>query len=350
MPTLILADFLGIWPLGIWDFQFAAPLWLLAPLLILPVWLMRRRLPVSVLVIPGAAAWTAGRRLSVRRWPYAAAVLGFVFLAVALARPQRIDDRRVIRGEGYDIVLALDLSTSMLAEDGILDGRQVNRLEALTPVIEAFIRQRPADRIGLVVFSGRAYTLAPLTHDHAWLGRQLARLRIGLIEDGTAIGDGLGLALSRLTQTATTDAPRAGAFAILLTDGANNKGQLTPAQATALATAKKVPVYTIGVGRDGIVPFPAFNDAGQRVGTGRMRSDLDETELRRIAADTGGRYFRADDPDTSTAAFRAIDQTQKITFDARSQLLTTELYFWPAAVSAACLFLASLARLRRSES
>lgn len=335
-------------PLPIGDFQFAAPLWFLAPLLLLPVWLLRRRQPVSVFVIPSAAAWTAGRRLSVRRWPYALAALGLILLAIALARPQRIDDRRVIRGEGYDIVLALDLSTSMLAEDGVRDGRQVNRLEALTPVIEAFIRNRPSDRIGLVVFSGRAYTMAPLTHDHAWLGRQLARIRIGLIEDGTAIGDGLGLALSRLTQTATTDAPRAGAFAILLTDGANNKGQLTPVQATTLATAKKIPVYTIGVGRDGIVPFPTFNEAGQRIGTGRMMSDLDETELRRIAATTGGKYFRADDPDATNAAFRAIDETQKITFDARSQLLTTELYFWPAAAAAFCLFLTALTRLRRS--
>lgn len=349
IPTLLLADPFGIWPLGIRDFQFASPLWLLAPFLLLPVWLLRRRQPVSVLVIPSAAAWTAGRRLSVRRWPYALAALGLVLLSIALARPQRIDDRRVIRGEGYDLVLALDLSTSMLAEDGVRDGRQVNRLEALTPVIEAFIRNRPADRIGLVVFSGRAYTMAPLTHDHAWLGRQLARIRIGLIEDGTAIGDGLGLALSRLTQTATSDAPRAGAFAILLTDGANNRGQLTPVQATALATAKKIPVYTIGVGRDGIVPFPTFNDAGQRIGTGRMMSDLDETELRRIAADTGGKYFRADDPDATNAAFRAIDETQKITFDARAQLLTTELYFWPATAAAVCLLLTSLPLLRRGK-
>jgi Ca-activated chloride channel family protein len=340
-------------PLSLGEYQLAAPLWLLAPLLLLPIWLLRRRLPVSVLVIPAAAAWSSGRRLSARRWPWLLAALALVLLSLSLARPQRIDDRRVIRGEGYDLVLALDLSKSMLAEDGVRDGRQVNRLEALTPVIEAFIRQRPADRIGLVVFSGRAYTLAPLTHDHAWLGRQLARLRIGLIEDGTAIGDGLGLALTRLTQATRdnpSDAPRAGAFAVLLTDGANNRGQLTPAQATTIAKAKKIPVYTIGVGRDGIVPFPTFNDAGQRVGTGRMMSDLDESELRRIAADTGGLYFRADDPDATENAFGSIDRTQKVTYDARSQLLTTELYFWPATAATACLFLASLARLRRPSS
>jgi Ca-activated chloride channel homolog len=344
---------LSIPPLSLGDFQFARPLWLLVPLVLLPVWLARRRLPVSVLVIPSAAAWTAGTRLTVRRWPYYLAAAALVFLSAALARPQRIDDHQVIKGEGYDIVLALDLSTSMLSEDGVRDGRQVNRLEALTPVIEAFIRQRPADRIGLVVFSGRAYTLAPLTHDHAWLGRQLARLRIGLIEDGTAIGDGLGLALTRLTQAERdhqSEAPRAGAFAIVLTDGANNRGQLTPAQATSIATAKKIPVYTIGVGRDGIVPYPVFDEAGRRTGTGRMMSDLDETELRRIAADTGGLYFRADAPDAAENAFRAIDRSQKITFDARSQLLTTELYFWPAALGSLCLALVALTRIGRPAS
>ncbi len=345
----LIASFLS--PLSLGQYQLAAPLWLLGPLLLLPVWLLRRRLPVSVLVIPAAAAWSSGRSLSARRWPWLLAAFALVLVAISLARPQRIDDRRVIRGEGYDLVLALDLSTSMLAEDGIRDGRQVNRLEALTPVIEAFIRQRPADRIGLIVFSGRAYTLAPLTHDHAWLGRQLARLRIGLIEDGTAIGDGLGLALTRLTQAirdTPSDAPRAGAFAILLTDGANNRGQLTPVQATSIAKAKKIPVYTIGVGRDGIVPYPTFNETGQRIGTGRMMSDLDESELRRIASDTGGLYFRADDPDATENAFRAIDRTQKVTYDARSQLLTTELYFWPASLACVCLFLATLPRLRRT--
>jgi len=343
----VLPPFFSTLPLWA-DHQLAEPLWLLAPLLFLPVWMLRRRLAVSVLVVPSAAAWSTGHRLFVRRWPFALAGTALVLLCVALARPQRIDDRRVIRGEGYDLVLALDLSSSMLAEDSVLDGRNVNRLVALTPVIEAFIRQRPADRIGLVVFSGRAYTLAPLTHDHAWLGRQLARLRIGLIEDGTAIGDGLGLALSRLTQAATNDAPRAGAFTILLTDGANNRGQLTPAQATALATARKIPVYTIGVGRDGIVPFPVFDDAGRRTGTGRMMSDLDDSALRRIAAETGGRYFRADDPDATKAAFRAIDENQKITFDARAQLLTTELYAWPAAAAALCLLLSAFGLRFRS--
>ncbi len=339
----LLPAFLHDLALPLWgQYRLAAPLWLLA-LLLLPLasWLRRRR-PVSVLLIPHAAAWAAPRAPAVRRWPvrlgYAAAGLAIL----ALARPQRIDDTRVVRGEGYDLVVAIDLSTSMYAEDSVVDGRRVNRLEALKPVLEAFIRRRPADRIGFVAFAGRAYTLAPLTHDHDWLARQVARLRIGLIEDGTALGDGLGLALARLQRARSeADAPRAGAFVVLMTDGANNRGQLAPAQAAALAKARGVPVFTIGVGRDGLVPFPAFDEQGRRVGMTRRMSDLDPAALRQIATETGGLYFRAEDPDAANAAFAEIDRAQKITFDQTTQVLATELYAWPAALAALLLALAT---------
>lgn len=346
-----------IWPLGMWDsrfaigaYQLAAPAWLLA-LLLLPflAWLRLRR-PVSVSLIPSAAAWAAPRPPASRRWPLWCAGLAFVLLVVALARPQRIDDRSIIRGEGYDLVLALDLSTSMYAEDSQINGRRVNRLEALKPILEAFIRQRPSDRIGFVAFAGRAYTLAPLTHDHEWLARQIARLRIGLVEDGTAIGDGVGLALTRLARAhsrADSEAPRAGSFVILLTDGANNRGQLTPPQAAALAQAQGVPVYTIGVGRDGLVPFPVFDDSGRRIGTRNMPSDLDTTALRDLAQATGGKFFRADDPAAANAAFAAIDSAQKITFDQTTRILATELFAWPAGASGLLLLGALPVLLRR---
>ena len=329
--------------------QLAAPLWLLA-LLALPLvaWLRRRR-PVSVLLIPHAAAWAAPRAAPACRWPVQLAYAAAVSLVFALARPQRIDDTRVIRGEGYDIVVAIDLSTSMFAEDSVVDGRRVNRLEALKPVLEAFIRRRPSDRIGFVAFAGRAYTLAPLTHDHDWLARQVARLQIGLIEDGTALGDGLGLALARLQRARSdSDAPRAGAFVILMTDGANNRGQLTPDQAAALAKSRAVPVFTIGVGRDGLVPFPAFDEQGRRVGMTRRMSDLDPAALRKIASETGGKFFRAEDPDAATEAFSAIDRAQKISFDQSTQVLATELYAWPACAAAGLLLFGMLPLLRRS--
>lgn len=331
------------------DGQLAQPAWLLA-LLALPflLWLRRRR-PTPVLLIPGAAAWAAPRPPASLRWPVWVATLGYILLIGALARPQRIDDRTIIRGEGYDLVLALDLSTSMYAEDSMRDGQRINRLEALKPILEAFILRRPADRIGFVAFSGRAYTLAPLTHDHAWLAKQIARLRIGLIEDGTAIGDGIGLALTRLARAREEDgAGRAGSFVILLTDGAHNRGELTPAQAVALAKARQVPVYTIGVGRDGLVPFPMIDASGRRIGTRNVPSDLDIQTLRQIADATGGQFFRADDPATASSAFAAIDRAQKISFDQTTHLLATELYPWPASVAGVLLLLSLPALLRRS--
>ncbi|CAM2834293.1 VWA domain-containing protein [Rariglobus hedericola] len=320
-----------------------SPFWLLALLLIPGVMWFRRRRSVPVLLVPFAAAWHRPSLASTSRWPAGLAVLGLVLLIVALARPQRVEDKREIRTEGYDIMLAIDLSGSMLAEDYEKGDVRINRLEAIKPVIKAFITQRPSDRIGIVVFSGRAYTLAPLTFDHDWLARQVERLKIGLIEDGTAIGDGLGLALTRLEQAAREQAGRRqGAFAVLLTDGANNRGALTPMQSAAVAKSRGIPVYTIGAGRDGIVPFPVFDQQGERIGYRRVTSDLDQSTLIEIANLTGGRSYRADDSKTIESAFKAIDRAQKIEFQAKSYLITTELFVWLAAPGLACLLLAAL--------
>jgi Ca-activated chloride channel family protein len=219
----------------------------------------------------------------------------------------------------------------------------INRLQAIKPVIQAFIEKRPADRIGVVLFSGRAYTMAPLTFDHDWLAKQLERVRIGMIEDGTAIGDGLGVSLTRLEQAKReSGGKRQGAFIVLLTDGANNRGALTPAQATDLAKSRGIPVYTIGAGQDGLVPFPVFDDKGRKIGYRRVAADLDEGALREIATATGGQFFRAFDTDTAEAAFKAIDKAQKIEFQAKSYLLTTELFTWAAAPGISVLLLAGI--------
>jgi Ca-activated chloride channel family protein len=311
------------------------PLWLLVlPLIFTAVWLRGRR-SVSVVLVPFAAAWHRSSMGSVSRWPAGLALTGLVLLTGALARPQRVEDKREVRSQGYDIVLAIDLSGSMLAEDYERDGERINRLQAIKPVIQAFINDRPNDRIGIVVFSGRAYTLAPLTFDHDWLARQTERLRIGLIEDGTAIGDGLGVALTRLQQAAReNDGHRQGAFIVLLTDGANNRGALSPQQATDIAKSRGIPVYTIGAGRDGIVPFPVFDERGNKVGMRGLPSDLDEGALRDISSATGGQFFRAAETGTIKSAFKAIDRAQKIEFQAKSYLLTTELFWWLAAPGA----------------
>ena len=320
-----------------------SPLWLLALLLLPAVLWLRGRRAVPVLLVPFAAAWHRPSLTSVSRWPAGLALLGLILLIVALARPQRVEDKREVHTQGYDIMLSIDLSGSMLAEDYEKDGDPINRLQAIKPVIQAFIDRRPNDRIGIVVFSGRAYTLAPLTFDHDWLSRQVARLKIGLIEDGTAIGDGLGIALTRLNQAAREEGTqRKGAFVVLLTDGANNRGTLSPDQAMQIAKNRAIPVYTMGAGRDGLVPFPVFDQNGNRLGTRRMPSDLDQNTLITIAQTTGGHYYRVDDTKAIESAFSAIDRTQKIEFQSKSYLLTTELFTWVAAPGLGCLLLSAL--------
>ncbi len=320
-----------------------SPFWLLA-LLALPLALWLRSLRrVPVFVIPFAAAWHRPGLGPRTRLPNILAALGLILLIVALARPQKIEDKREVRSQGYDLILAIDLSTSMRAEDFERNGQPINRLQAIKPVIQAFIQQRPQDRIGMVIFSGRAYTLAPLTFDHDWLSRQTERLRIGMIEDGTAIGDGLGIALTRLEQSQReTDSKRQGAFVILMTDGANNKGALEPLAAADIAKARNIPVYTIGAGREGYARTPVYDENNNLIGYDRRRSDLDEPTLREIAKRTGGKYFRADDNRTAENAFKAIDRAQKIEFQAKSYLLTTELFPWLATPSLALLFIAAL--------
>jgi hypothetical protein len=251
---------------------------------------------VPVLIVPFAAAWHRPSLIRTSRVPVSLATIGLALLIVGLARPQRVESRQEVRAEGYDLMLAIDLSGSMQAEDFERDGERINRLQTIKPVIQAFISDRPSDRIGIVVFSGRAYTLAPLTFDHAWLGRQVERLKIGLIEDGTAIGDGLGVALARLEQPARAaeGGRRLGAFVVLLTDGANNRGTLTPPQATEIARARNIPVYTIGAGRDGFVPFPVFDDKCNKIGYQRRPSDLDESALREVLEKLPKHAFIAD--------------------------------------------------------
>lgn len=336
----------GVWNVGIWDCQFAEPVWFSA-LLVIPllVWLRGRR-RVAVLLVPFAASWHRPSLTAASRWPLIFAAVGLGLLIIALARPQRVEDRHEVNTKGYDIMLAIDLSGSMLAEDYEAGGERINRLQAVKPVIQAFIENRRNDRIGIVIFSGRAYTLSPLTFDHDWLRKQTDRLKLGMIEDGTAIGDGLGVALTRLEQDKRLDqGRRQGAFVVLMTDGANNRGALAPQQAAAIAKSRGIPVYTIGTGRSGIVPMPVFDEQGNKIGLRRMLSDLDENALREIATMTGGHYYRAAESDTIKEAFAAIDRAKKIEFQSKSFLITTELFPWVASPGITVLLLgAFLAR------
>jgi Ca-activated chloride channel family protein len=313
------------------SFRIADPVWLLALAAIpLVIWL-RGRSRVPVLLVPFAASWHRQSIAAAATLAPALAVAGLILVVGALSRPQRVEDKREVRSHGYDIILAIDLSGSMLSEDYEKDGERINRLQAIKPVIQAFIERREADRIGVVLFSSKAYTLSPLTTDHAWLSKQLERVKIGLIKDGTAIGDALGVALTRLDQSSRlADGRRKGAFIVLLTDGANNMGTIAPMQAAQLAKARGIPIYTIGAGKDGMVPYPIFDDKGRKVSYTYIPADLDEDALKDIAETTGGHFYRAADTDTIESAFTSIDSNQKIEFQAKSYLLTTELFAWLA--------------------
>jgi Ca-activated chloride channel family protein len=322
---------------------FHDPLWLLL-LMLLPmvVWLRRRR-SVPALVVPGAHEWHSPGATPSALWPILCAYAGCALLILALARPQIFVPLEDHQRRGYDLIIAIDLSTSMYAEDFQRGATTTNRLQAVKPIIAAFINQRPDDRIGIVVFGGRAYTFAPLTFDHEWLRKQSARLSIGLIEDGTAIGDAIGVALRRLREGwKDKQAPqREGSFIVLLTDGSSNKGSLDPRQAAKLAAEDGVAIYTIGAGAEGMVPMPIFDYAGNRTGTEMRESEIDSLLLRDVAEATGGLFFRATDANAIRDAFASIDEAQKIDFAASPPLVSRELFYLFALIGVGLLGLAS---------
>ncbi len=322
---------------------FHDPLWL-ALLVLLPlIALIRRRRSVPALVVPGANEWHSPGATPSTLWPIACAYVGVGLLIVAMARPQVLVPLDDHKKRGYDLIIAIDLSTSMYAEDFQRGAETVNRLQAIKPIISAFINERPNDRIGVVVFGGRAYTFAPLTFDHEWLRKQTARLSIGLIEDGTAIGDAIGVSLRRLREGwKNKDAQsRQGSFVVLLTDGSSNKGSLDPRQAAKLAADDGVPIYTIGAGAEGLVPVPVFDYAGKRTGTEMRESEIDQLLLRDVAESTGGLFFLATNLNAVKDAFAKIDAAQKIEFGASPPLVSQELFHLFALVGLVLLGLAT---------
>lgn len=246
--------------------------------------------------------WLPGRgRDRTRLVLGALSVLGMVLLTVALARPQRGFRENELSGRGVDIVLALDVSTSMRAEDFQPD----NRLGVAKTVAQSFVASRPHDRLGLVLFAGTAVTQCPLTLNHPVLSDLLGRVDFGMVEDGTAIGTGLATALNRLR-----DSKAKSKVVILLTDGDNNRGAIDPLTAADLASALDVRVYTIGVGTSGIAPMPV-DDPVFGLRYDRVPVRIDEATLKTIAQRTGGRYFRARDAQGLADIYRQIDQMEK---------------------------------------
>lgn len=306
--------------------SFAHP-WVLGLLALLPflAWQRQRRvrdtafLYSSLHVVRGVASLTRSRAattLRLLRW------IALGCLIVALARPRLGEGEVTVKASGIDIVVAMDFSMSMAAEDFELGGQRANRVAVLKDVLQGFIEKRLGDRIGLVVFAGRAYVAAPLTLDHSFLLQRLDQLKLGVIEDGTAIGAGLSAALNRIR-----DLPAKSRIVILMTDGQNNSGKIPPMTAADAAQALAVKVYTIGIGTRGVAPYPQTDVFGQTRYV-PMQVDIDEELLRKIADRTGGKYYRA----TDTAAFRQIyqeiDRLEKTEAEIRKYQRYHEVFAW----------------------
>ena len=241
-------------------------------------------------------------RYYLRHAPFVLRMAALATLVVALARPQSAEQNTRTNTDGIDIMLALDVSGSMLARDFRPD-----RLEAAKEVAGSFIADRYGDRIGLVAFAGEAFTQSPLTTDQGTLQTLLARIRSGLIEDGTAIGNGLATAINRLRESEAKSK-----VIILLTDGVNNRGEIAPQTAAEIAKAQGIRVYTIGVGTEGMAPYPAVDIYGTPTGgTVMAKVEIDEKTLRSIAEQTGGQYFRATDKAKLKAIYDQINQLEK---------------------------------------
>jgi len=333
------------------EFILEDPWWLLALLALPMIAIMRGRRAASALVLPFAGAWQRSVFAGGSKLASFCAFVGATLIIIALARPQALDFERQSKSKGYDIMLILDLSSSMEYEDYKDGFKWINRLQAVKPVLSAFIEKRDNDRIGLVAFASQAYTVSPLTFDHDWLASQTNRLGVGLIEDGTAIGDAIGVAISRLQEGAKErSGEREGAFAVLLTDGAQTAGAIQPIAAAELAAEQSIPIYTIGAGRNGIVQAPRLNERRERIGTITVPSQTDEPTLKEIARVSGGQFFRADASGTIKEAFESIDRTRKIEFESHQYSITTELFPYCSIAASVMLFLSlGIGSLNRKE-
>lgn len=281
---------------------FARP-WLLLLALLVPLWLWwrNRRRPITIRIADVSVAVAAAGSQWLARLPVGCRSAGLLGLVVAAAGPRLPGDQTTIRRDGISIVIAIDVSSSMLAEDFAPS----NRLEVAKAQAIGFIRGRDSDRIGLVAFAGEALTQVPVTLDYPVLEQAVLDLRVGALDDGTAIGSGLATAVNRLKRIKTRSK-----VILLLTDGENNRGAIDPRTAAEAAAALGVKVYTIGVGTEGEARIPTGRGlSGYRYEMLPVR--IDEVLLTDIAERTGGRYFRAKDSDALSRIFSQIDQLEK---------------------------------------
>ncbi|TNE35993.1 VWA domain-containing protein [bacterium] len=269
---------------------------------------------------------TKNWKVRLRELPYYIRLIIIALICVILARPQTTSGEQKVTTEGIDIVLAMDVSTSMLAED-----LQPNRLKAAKEAASEFIDNRPNDRIGLVVFAGQSFTQSPITIDHTVLKELLDKLETGMVQDGTAIGMGLATSVSRLK-----DSKAKSRVVILLTDGDNNAGSVSPETAAEIAKTFGIRVYTIGVGTKGKAKYPVKTPFGMT--SQYIEVNINEPLLTNIADITDGKYFRATDTKSLESIYKQIDQLEKTKVDVAYFSSYTEL-FYPIAIAVIVLFL-----------
>ncbi len=279
-------------------------------LLVIPLiiaWYIWKRDDIKAQIRYSHSGFIKGIRKSLKirlvHLPFALRMLAMFLLIIALARPQSSSKMQEITVEGIDIVICIDISGSMLAEDF-----KPNRLEAAKKNAVEFIDMRRGDRIGMTVFAGQSFTLCPLTTDHNLLKDLTRSIHTGMVEDGTAIGDGLATSINRLKESEAISK-----VIILLTDGINNAGMIDPLTAAEIAALQKIRVYTIGVGSDGPVPYPFQSPFGKQYRN--VEIPVDEALLKEMAAKTGGKYFWANTPNKLQEVYKEIDQMERSKID-----------------------------------
>jgi len=322
-------------------------LWLLALLPLVMLWRGRRG-PIAAIEYSDvglARDLARASRSRIGRWVWLFPILAGVLMIVGLARPQRDHSRTEVIANGIDIVLGLDVSGSMQALDFAINNRRVNRIEVVKSVVSKFIEERPDDRIGLIAFAGAPYLVSPITLDHDWLQQNLERVNVALAaDDGTAIGSAIAASVNRLRSTAAKSK-----VVILLTDGVNNAGKISPLAAAEAAKAFGVKIYTIGVGVRGKAPIPVKDQAGH-LHLIMAQVDVDEKTLQAVAEETGGRFYRATDTDSLQKIYEQINQFEKSAQTVQKFERVEELYPWALLPALAILGLGLVlqhTRLRR---
>lgn len=322
------------------DYTLGSPWWLLA-LLVIPLLMVLRG---RVGRVPAVLFSTAYLLRDIGRPAKGGAggvTFGLVLVSIAagilaLARPQKVISYDEDKTEGISICLTVDVSLSMLIQDFKIGGRPVNRLTAAKRVMRDFIQGRTSDRVGIVAFAGAPYFPCPLTLDHEWLEANLERVQTGVMEDGTAIGSGLAAAARRLDKE-----KQPSKVIILLTDGANNSGKLSPLDAAKLAATLGIKIYTIAIGTPGVHRIPLPN--GRVITSGRQ--EFDEATLQEVARIGNGTFYMAQDLNALAEIFDTIDTLEKTEIKRRSVTETEDLFFLPLAFAAATLALALLLRM-----